>query len=255
LRNSFIILFMWHNCIHSHTRHVAALRCCMLHHTAQWLKPVVAGLSPRRPGCTSRAVRVGFVVNRVTLWQVFLKVLRLSPISVTPLELHSHSNIYRRRCVNWADDSAITYPAGTAVRPLSLYLHLRLSLYSDVPFSTNESFMLCSTSRVSVPCFAVLFYVVQYFQRFSTPLHGAVSVRKPWLPCPLKSYKSGVCVTPWGSAVWLNASKGSVYTADMGPKLFCSLHLWRSLGGETGVAAAAGGRVQGAAKWAAQCAL
>jgi hypothetical protein len=33
-----------------------------------WLRPLVAGLSPQRPG----SIHVGFVVDKITLGQVFL---------------------------------------------------------------------------------------------------------------------------------------------------------------------------------------
>jgi hypothetical protein len=42
-----------------------------------WLRRLVAGLSPQRPGL----VHVGFVLDHVALWQVFLRVLRF-PLSV-----------------------------------------------------------------------------------------------------------------------------------------------------------------------------
>jgi hypothetical protein len=41
-----------------------------------WLRSLVAGLSPRRPGL----IHVGFVVDKVALGQVFLRVLRFSPV-------------------------------------------------------------------------------------------------------------------------------------------------------------------------------
>jgi hypothetical protein len=45
---------------------------------APWLRRLVAGLSPRSPG----SVHVGFVVDKVALGQVFLRVLRF-PLSLT----------------------------------------------------------------------------------------------------------------------------------------------------------------------------
>jgi hypothetical protein len=42
------------------------------------LRWVVAGLSLQRPGFASRSVHVGFVVDKVALRQVFLRVLRIS---------------------------------------------------------------------------------------------------------------------------------------------------------------------------------
>ena len=47
-----------------------------------WLRRSVAGLSPRRPGFDPGSVHVGFVVDNVALGQVFLRVLRFSPVSI-----------------------------------------------------------------------------------------------------------------------------------------------------------------------------
>jgi hypothetical protein len=41
-----------------------------------WLTPLVAGLSLRGPGFNPGSVHVGFVVGKVALGQVFLRVLR-----------------------------------------------------------------------------------------------------------------------------------------------------------------------------------
>jgi hypothetical protein len=43
-----------------------------------WLRRLVTGLSPRRPGFNPGSVHVGFVVDAVALEQVFLQVLRFS---------------------------------------------------------------------------------------------------------------------------------------------------------------------------------
>jgi hypothetical protein len=63
----------------------------------QWLGRLVAGLSPSKPGLSARSVRVGYVVDRVALRQVFLRVLRVSPIIVVPPMLHACTFIYNRR--------------------------------------------------------------------------------------------------------------------------------------------------------------
>jgi hypothetical protein len=52
-----------------------------------------AGLPPRRRGFDPRPVYMGFVVNKVALGQVFLRVLHLSPVSIIPPMLHSSSFI------------------------------------------------------------------------------------------------------------------------------------------------------------------
>jgi hypothetical protein len=49
-----------------------------------WLRWLVAGLSPRRPGFDPGSVHVGFVVDKVALGQVFPRVLRFSPVNFIP---------------------------------------------------------------------------------------------------------------------------------------------------------------------------
>jgi hypothetical protein len=46
-----------------------------LHGAVQWLRRLVAGLSPRRPGFNSRSVHVGCMADKLALGQVFLRVL------------------------------------------------------------------------------------------------------------------------------------------------------------------------------------
>jgi hypothetical protein len=47
-----------------------------------WLRRLVAGPSPRRPGFAPETVHAGFVVDEVALWQVLLRVLRLFPVKI-----------------------------------------------------------------------------------------------------------------------------------------------------------------------------
>jgi hypothetical protein len=55
-----------------------------------WLRSLVAGLSPRRHGFAAGSIHVGFVVNKVALGQIFLRVLRTD----------THSLLFiRRMCV------------------------------------------------------------------------------------------------------------------------------------------------------------
>jgi hypothetical protein len=49
-----------------------------------WLRRLVAGPSPRRPGLAPGTVHAGFVVDEVALWQVLLRVLRLFPVKIIP---------------------------------------------------------------------------------------------------------------------------------------------------------------------------
>jgi hypothetical protein len=43
--------------------------------------------APRRPGFTPGSIRVGFVVDKVALGQVFLRGPRFSPVSIIPPSL------------------------------------------------------------------------------------------------------------------------------------------------------------------------
>jgi hypothetical protein len=45
-----------------------------------WFWRLLVGLSPRRPVFASGSVHVGFVVDEVTMWQVFLRVIRVSSV-------------------------------------------------------------------------------------------------------------------------------------------------------------------------------
>jgi hypothetical protein len=56
--------------------------------TVPWLRRLVAGIRPRRPGFDPGSVHVGFVVDKVALGQVFLRVLRFLPVSFIPPVLH-----------------------------------------------------------------------------------------------------------------------------------------------------------------------
>jgi hypothetical protein len=53
-----------------------------------WLRRSVVGLSPQRPGFDSGSVHVEFVMDKVALGQVFLRVLRFSPANFIPPVLH-----------------------------------------------------------------------------------------------------------------------------------------------------------------------
>ena len=53
-----------------------------------WLRRLVAGLSPLRPGFDPGSVHVGFVVDKVALGQVFPRVLWFASANVIPPVLH-----------------------------------------------------------------------------------------------------------------------------------------------------------------------
>jgi hypothetical protein len=52
-----------------------------------WLRSLVAGLPPRKPGFATGSIHVGFVVDKVALGQVFLRVIRFSPVNIIPPSL------------------------------------------------------------------------------------------------------------------------------------------------------------------------
>ena len=54
------------------------------------LRRLVAGFSPRRPVFNPRPVDVRFVMDKMTMGQVLLQVLRFSPVSIIPPILHTH---------------------------------------------------------------------------------------------------------------------------------------------------------------------
>jgi hypothetical protein len=56
---------------------------------------LVDGFSPQRAAFTPRAVHVGFVVDKVAPGQVFLRVVRFSPVNTIPPLLYIHS------CIIW----------------------------------------------------------------------------------------------------------------------------------------------------------
>jgi hypothetical protein len=55
-----------------------------------WLRRLVAGLSSQRSGFTLGSVDVGYVLDKVTLEQGFLRVPRFYPVSIIPAGLHTH---------------------------------------------------------------------------------------------------------------------------------------------------------------------
>jgi hypothetical protein len=57
-------------------------------------KQLVGGLSPRRRGFDARSVDAKFEVDKVTLGQVFLRVLRIPSVSVIPPMFHTHLRIH-----------------------------------------------------------------------------------------------------------------------------------------------------------------
>jgi small ligand-binding sensory domain FIST len=63
------------------------LQFSRMYQAMPWFRQLVAGLSPPRCEFASRSVHVGFVVDKVALGQVFLRVLQLSLVNMIPLWL------------------------------------------------------------------------------------------------------------------------------------------------------------------------
>ena len=66
------------------------------------IRQLVAGLSARRPEHDPKSVLVGFVVDKVAVGQVILRVLRISPVNIIPtlLQTHRHLQISLTRRTN-----------------------------------------------------------------------------------------------------------------------------------------------------------
>jgi hypothetical protein len=67
--------------------HYRAHKCSSLDYilgqAVPWMRSLVAGLSPRRPGFAPGSIHMGFVVDKVSLGQVFLRVLRFYPVNIS----------------------------------------------------------------------------------------------------------------------------------------------------------------------------
>jgi hypothetical protein len=66
-----------------------------------------AGFSRLRPEFNGRPVYVGYVVDRVTLGQIFLRLRRLSPVSIISPTKVPYSFIYHRHYIISATDSVV----------------------------------------------------------------------------------------------------------------------------------------------------
>jgi len=60
-----------------------------------WLARLLTGLLPWRPVLETRAVRMGFVVDPVTLRRVSSRI-RVFPLSIVPLMLHTRTKFTHR---------------------------------------------------------------------------------------------------------------------------------------------------------------
>jgi len=72
-----------------------------------WLRRLLADPSSQRHGFSPRPVSVGFVVDKVGVEKFFARILRFSPILITPPVLPTHSFTFYLRYINSAIGSVI----------------------------------------------------------------------------------------------------------------------------------------------------
>jgi hypothetical protein len=65
------------------------------------LTRLVVRLSSQRPGFSITPFHMGLVNDKVALGQDFFDVLRISPVSIIPPILHTHTFIYETSLVAW----------------------------------------------------------------------------------------------------------------------------------------------------------
>lgn len=80
----------------------------MLSRAVPLLRRIYGTLSPRS-GFSLMEVHAVFVVDEVTIGKVFLRLLRVSPVFITPQMLDYHSFIYHLSHLILAVDSSIRY--------------------------------------------------------------------------------------------------------------------------------------------------
>jgi hypothetical protein len=92
-----------HTHTHTHTKLVfrpfsSSLRPSKGQPDHPWFRRWVTGLSPRRLGFSPRSVNVEFVLNKVALGEVSLRVFRLSSGCIITSLLHTHIQFICHRC-------------------------------------------------------------------------------------------------------------------------------------------------------------
>jgi hypothetical protein len=106
-----------------------------------WLRRLVVGLSPRRPGFAPGSIHVGFVVDKLVLGQVFLRVLRFSPVNISfhrrsPNSYHLGDEQYVHQWQQFRD--VVSYhnnqPIKIELKVTSLYFHWGVSGNSCVGY-------------------------------------------------------------------------------------------------------------------------
>jgi hypothetical protein len=95
-----------HLFIYSFLQIVLCLVLSLLVNTFLQLSRSVAGFPPLGTGFNPVPVHVGFLVDKIALGRFYVRVLRLSPVSITPPMLHIHSSI-ATAIINVATDSVV----------------------------------------------------------------------------------------------------------------------------------------------------
>jgi hypothetical protein len=87
-----------------------------------WLRSLVAGLSPRRPGFATGSIHVGFVVDKVALGR-FSPSSSVSPANIIPPLLHIHLSPPHGVC-DCSDQAAHYYNLGPKLGASLLTRHI-----------------------------------------------------------------------------------------------------------------------------------
>jgi len=87
-----------------------------------WLRSLVTGHSPRRPGFDNRTVHVTFVVDEVPRRKNFLPVLQFSPVSIIPPLFHTHSFIYHPHYIMFFSQY-FSFPLSVSFHHCSIFIH------------------------------------------------------------------------------------------------------------------------------------
>jgi hypothetical protein len=110
-----------------------------------WLWSSVADLSPRRPNFAPGSVHVGFAVDKVALGQVFLRVLRFSPVNISfhrssPNSYHLGNALYAN--VGRHPRLGLTHPTFREKYDFFSFFVFRIQLFMLDP-STKALFHTC----------------------------------------------------------------------------------------------------------------
>ena len=126
---------------------------CSLFSPSHGSRQLLAGHSPHRNAFEPRPVRLGFVVDKVPLGQVLLRVLLFSPVSIVPPMLHT--NIYVVILSSEGQASEKWEPSKKAVLFQSQGTHIELDLYIRyAAWATLGIYIvvLCSVTSYGLVC-------------------------------------------------------------------------------------------------------